>query len=472
MTMTLPVVALLLVSLLIGLHGATRIGGKVRNFYVAGNIIPSWIIALSLVGQAIDSGSSLGNATRTMTDGFWSGAVLPIGIGFSLLVIGFFFAERMHRMKILTLADFYGKHYGPRVETLASILCVASFVTLLASNLAGVAIVLHYLLPLPVNLLVVIVGVAIMAYVIAGGLFAAAWNDILHVGVMITGFGAALLWLVNSSAPGSMTAAFEQGFSWAPLHERSAGALPTWATLIALGFGDVVALDFMERVFAAKTPRHARNAALVSGVCTIALGILIGVLGIIARAGLAAKGAQPGPNGFLDYVRTQLPQGISMVVFMALIAACLSTADGVLMACSSVLTRNVVQRNFPAFVPKDRLLRFSRLCLIPLTIFACVFAIVRPDPGDLLVLAFEVVLAGCFVPLALGVYWGRGTPRAAFWAILVPSMLRVVLYFIMPPSLGGIDTLLPPIVSLVLFVSISLAEARVRADAGPSEAVA
>jgi Na+/proline symporter len=131
-----------------------------------------------------------------------------------------------------------------------------------------------------------------------------------------------------------------------------------------------------------------------------------------------------------------------------------------------------VQRNFPAFVPKDRLLRFSRLCLIPLTIFACVFAIVRPDPGDLLVLAFEVVLAGCFVPLALGVYWGRGTPRAAFWAILVPSMLRVVLYFIMPPSLGGIDTLLPPIVSLVLFVSISLAEARVRADAGPSEAVA
>jgi Na+/proline symporter len=355
---------------------------------------------------------------------------------------------------------------------MASLLCVASFVTLLASNLAGAAIVLHYMLPIPTNVLVVIVAVAIMTYVIAGGLFAASWNDVLHVGVMATGFGAALLWLISSSGPTAVATAFERGFSWAPLHERAAGALPTWATLIALGLGDVVALDFMERVFAAKTPRHARNAALVSGIATIVLGIVIGVLGIMARSALVASGKTPGPNGFLDFVHTQLPAGISMVVFMALIAACLSTADGVLMACSSVLTRNVAQRNFPSLVPKERVLRFSRLCLIPLTIFACVFAIVRPDPGDLLVLAFEVVLAGCFVPLALGIFWGRGTPRAAFWAILIPSILRVVLYFVIPPSLLGIDTLLPPVVSLVIFVSLSLMESRVTADTGPAQVAA
>jgi len=86
--MHVPVLAFLLVSLLIGLHSSARIGGKVRNFYVAGNIIPSWVIAVSLLGQAIDSGSSLGNASSSMTSGFWSGVVLPMGIGLSLLLIG------------------------------------------------------------------------------------------------------------------------------------------------------------------------------------------------------------------------------------------------------------------------------------------------------------------------------------------------------------------------------------------------
>lgn len=455
--MTLPALTLLLVSLLIGVHGSTRIAGKVRNFYVAGNIIPSWVIALSLIGQAIDSGSSLGNATSTMSGGFWAGAVLPIGIGLSLLLIGFFFAEPLHRMRILTLADFYGRYYGQRVETMASLLCVASFVILLASNLAGVAIVLHYLVPISTNALVVLVAALIMVYVIAGGLFAATWNDILHVGVMATGFFAALFWLLHASAPGAMTTAFQRGFSWAPLHERSAGALPTWATLIALGVGDVVALDFMERVFAAKTPRHAKHAAIVAGVSTIGLGVVIGVLGIIARGALSGDAAVSSTS-FLEFVRDRLPAGISMVVFMALIAACLSTADGVLMACSSVLIRNVLQKNFPALIPKHRLLHFSRMCLVPVTVLACVFAILRPNPGDLLVLAFEVVLAGCFVPLVLGIYWPRATARAAFWAILLPSLLRVALYFVIPPSWSGVDTLLPPIVSLVIFVSLSLAE--------------
>ena len=100
----------------------------------------------------------------------------------------------------------------------------------------------------------VAVALVIMVYVIAGGLFAATWNDILHTGVKTVGCAAALAWLISAN-PTIASAAFHKGFSWAPLHARSDGALSNWATLIALGIGDVVALDFMERVFAAKTPQ-------------------------------------------------------------------------------------------------------------------------------------------------------------------------------------------------------------------------
>lgn len=449
--MIVPVLTLLGVSLLIGLHASARISGKVRNFYVAGNIIPSWVIAVSLIGQAIDSGSSLGNATNAMADGFWAGAVLPAGIGVSLLVIGVFFAEPLHRMRILTLADFYGRRYGRTVETLAALLCLTSFVILLASNLAGAGIVLNHILDVPPSTVIVVVGAVIMIYTIAGGLFAATWNDVMHMGVMVTGFGAALIFLLAATPAEAVSTAFDRGFSWAPLYDMDAGALPMWATLIALGVGDVVALDFMERVFAAKTGRHARVACITSGVAVILLGIAIGTIGLLA-AGVESDGGNP----FLTYVQAQLPAGIQTMVFMALIAACVSTCDGVLMACSSAFTRNVVQTNFPRLVPQHRLLVFSRVCLIPLTIFACVLAIIRPDPGDLLVLAFEVVLASCFVPLVLGIYWTGATARAALWSIIAGSLLRVAAYFLVPPSLAGLDTLLPPVAALIVFVAVAL----------------
>ncbi len=450
--MTLPAFTLIFVSLLIGLHGATRIAGRVRNFYVAGNIIPTWVLALSLIGQAIESGSTYGNASHTMTDGFWAGAVLPIGIGLSLLLIGLFFAEPLHRMRILTLGDFYQRTYGRHVGTMASLLCVASFVILLASNFAGVGIVLHYFVPLSANVLGVGVAAIIMVYVIAGGLFAATWNDILHTGVKTVGFAAALAWLISAD-PHIAGAAFDKGFSWAPLHERSAGALSNWATLIALGIGDVVALDFMERVFAAKTPRHARLACLTAGWATIATGIVVAIIGMVAGARGTAIGI--GANDLLSFVDKGLPAGIGMMMMMALVAAPISCAVGVLMATSSVMMRNVIQANFPQLVPANRLLLYSRIFLVPVTILACVLAIVRPDPGDLLVLSFELVLAGCFVPLVLGIYWKKANARAAFWAIMLPSILRVILYFALPADVSWIGTLLPPVVSLVIFVMLS-----------------
>ena len=46
------------------------------------------------------------------------------------------------------------------------------------------------------------------------------------------------------------------------LYSIENGALLNWAALFALGLGDVIALDFMERVFAAKNPKVARRGAL------------------------------------------------------------------------------------------------------------------------------------------------------------------------------------------------------------------
>jgi len=225
-----------------------------------------------------------------------------------------------------------------------------------------------------------------------------------------------------------------------------------------LAIGDIVALDFMERVFAAKTPKAAKVSCLLSGTITILVGCVLAILGMMAS--IYYQGDTTVVHPFLHFIKDHLPTGIGMMVFMGLIGASISTSDGAIMATSTVVTKNIFQQNFPNLIPQDRLLLFSRLTTIPLTALAVVIAIIRPVPGDLLILAFDLVFAGCFVPLLFGIYWKKANSTAAFWAILIPSILRTVFYFFqetfIPEGYAGLDSLIPPMVSLILFVCLSL----------------
>ena len=445
----LPIIAILLMSFLIGIHASVRIGNKIKNYFVAGNIIPFWVVALSLMGQAIELGGTQANAEASMTTGFWAGAVLPIGVGLSLIMIGLFFAEPLHRMKLLTLPDFYRRRYGRSVEIIVTLLCVISFVILLAGNLAGAGLILNHIVGINQVEALVGVGSIVTVYPMAGGLFAVTWNDILHVGVVLIGIVGTFVWIITTQDLAVLGQGFQERFSMTPMFNFSEGALANWSALLALALGDIVALDFMERVFAAKTPHFAKIACLVSGVLTMVVGTLVAGLGIMAFS-LSTNVSDSQP--FLAFTSGFLPAGILMMLYMGLISACISTCDGVLMSCSSTLTRNL----FADLIPPKRLLLFSRLAPIPVAVIAICVAYIKPEPGGLLVLAFDVVFASCMVPLTLGIYWKRATQSAAFWGMLLPFFLRILLEFLVPPNWAGLQTLIPPVFSLVIMVVLSL----------------
>jgi len=88
--------------------------------------------------------------------------------------------------------------------------------------------------------------------------------------------------------------------------------------------------------------------------------------------------------------------------------------------------------------------------------FATLVAYYHPKPGILLILAFDMVLAGCFVPLLLGIYWKKANSRAAFISIIAGALLRVVLYYTIPETYSGLDTILTPIIIGLLFIFISI----------------
>jgi hypothetical protein len=62
----------------------------------------------------------------------------------------------------------------------------------------------------------------------------------------------------------------------------------------------------------------------------------------------------------------------------------------------------------------------ARIFAIPMTGLACMTATLAYNPGYLLVVAFDVVLAGCLVPLLAAVYWPSMTPNAGKQTMFLP----------------------------------------------------
>ena len=204
----------------------------------------------------------------------------------------------------------------------------------------------------------------IFTYTIAGGLYAAVWTDFLQIYVALVGFVAAAAWLIATKGFANMVAAAPVAtVDFSSVVNRENGALVNWAGLIALAIGNSMALDFMERVFAARDGRTARLACYYAAAMTMVIGACVAAIGLAAVSSI--KGASD-PRMVLPDVATQmLPHWIGALVLIGVVGAAMSTANGSILVISVVLTQNVIQ-SWRQTRPADAtLLMLARVVALP-----------------------------------------------------------------------------------------------------------
>ncbi len=440
-------------TLVVGVRTYTKIRGRAANYYVAGNAMPVGVVGITLCAQAFDANGSVGNASLVHSGGFWAGAVIPVGLALCLLIAGTWFAEPLHRMRLLTLADFYRRRYDVSVETLAAGLMLLSNVVLVAGNLAGLGLLFGLVFGAPYVAMLIAVALCILAYAVSGGLYATIATSVLQVGIFIVSIVVAFAWLGGSHGWGNLLSAAPEGaMSFAGLFSRESGALVNWAALGSLALGDIVAIDFIQRMISADSGRSARRGCYVAAGTTLVVGLSVSLIGLSAHY----FGRAGGSSLLVDLALVDLPIFIGGLVLLGIIAASMSTASGVVLDLANVITRNLVQRHSRSTWDDERMLTFSRWLALPTMAGAVVFAYLRPEPGILLILAFDIVLAGCFVPLLLGLFWPKANTTGALAGVLAGSAARLALHFAVADAYRGLDTLIAPVFSLIAMVAVSL----------------
>jgi len=117
-------------------------------------------------------------------------------------------------------------------------------------------------------------------------------------------------------------------------------------------------------------------------------------------------------------------------ILLAIVAASMSTGDGAILAMSTVLAHNILSKTK---VTEGRKLTVTRIStLLWAAISAGIASGVPGQTAYLLIVAFDIMLAGCVVPMFAAVYWKKCKPLAAFVAMLVGSLVRLILEFALP----------------------------------------
>ncbi|MEC4805181.1 MAG: sodium:solute symporter family protein [Jaaginema sp. PMC 1079.18] len=466
------IIAFLLATLAIGLWAAKQIKGDSVNYLVAGRGLVLPLAAATLMAQSVDSNATLGNVDLAVQFGFWAGAALPLGLALCLLLTALFFAKPMNRMGLITLPDFYRVKYGIITERLASIIMVLSFSFLLAGNLVAGGYLFEAFLGTSYIAGVMMIAIVVLLYTASGGLFAVAYTDAIQVGIAFIGtvflIGFIALNFGFTIPDGMGPLALEQ------LTDPAAGAAINWASLLALGLGDIVAIDFMARVFAAESPETARRACLIGSVGTVLIGVPFSMLALSLPQILESAGVSADGQLFFTLLREVIPPSLGLLVIVAILSASLSTADGAILGTSSVIAHNILGiRHDDRNAAGDRLLIITRVMAALMTILGVLFAVLVPQTGILLLLAFDLGFAGLLVPLVGGLYWSKATRQGALACIITGTLTRLLLFVLMPTTFGldntllyipnelfsvdfdGFPTLISPLVGLAVFGIVS-----------------
>ena len=419
------VVAYLAVTITIGLLAARRVHSS-KDYMVAGRSLPLYMNVATVFATWFGAETVLSVSATFARDGLSGIPGDPFGASVCLVLAALLFARLFYRMNLLTIGDFYKQRYGKSVEVVTSVAIVVSYLGWTSAQLTALGLVIYTLSggAVELNHAILIGAAVVLIYTIFGGMWSIAFTDLFQTIVIVIGLTLVAV-LVGDLAGGASKvisqAAAEGKFQFFP--SDSAGWWAMAGAFFAFAFGSIPQQDVFQRMTSAKDENTAVRGTVIGGLLYFVFAfvpIFIAYAAVVADSNLAAlfgsDDAREIQRVLPDMVLGKMPLWAQVMFFGALLSAILSTASGALLAPTSLFTENVLRPLSPRMGDKQFLLTL-RIVLVTFTACALLFALnSKSTMYEMVQNAYNVTLAGAFIPLLAGAYWRRATTQGALFS--------------------------------------------------------
>uniref|UniRef100_UPI0031B5D597 sodium:solute symporter n=1 Tax=Clostridioides difficile TaxID=1496 RepID=UPI0031B5D597 len=454
---------------------------KGKEFFKGDGTIPWWVTSVSIFATLLSPISFLSLAGNSY-GGTWILWFAQLGMFIAIPLTIKFFLPLYSRLEIDTAYEYLEMRYESKgLRVLGALMFIIYQIGRMSIIMYLPSIVLAGLTGIPVNVLIIVMGVIAIIYSYTGGLKAVLWTDFIQGMVLIVGVTGTLFYLIASinGAFGTVMDTLTTGHKFLASNEVmfDKNILSTSAFIIFVGAGlntfssYVSSQDIVQRFTTTTDIKQLNKMTYGNGVLSMGLATVFYLIGTCLfiyytqNPDLAQTVQQD--QVFASYIAYELPVGITGILLAAIYAASQSTLSTGLNSVATSWTLDI-QTIITKDISMEKQTKIAQYISLGVGILSIAVAIVLAN-GEIksayewfnsfmgLVLG---VLAGIFV---LGAFCKKATKMGAYVGFIVSAILVVYLKYCMPEVTSWAYSLITITTSVVVGTIVSAIEAKVKA---------
>ena len=454
----------LIIALTLGITAwASRQNKSTSDHYVAGAGIKGWQNGLAISGDYLSAASFLGIAGAISLTGF-SGFYLSIGFLVAYLVVLLLVAEPLRNLGKYTFADMLATRFNKSsVRSAAALSTIAISMFYMIAQLNGAGALIELLLGLDYVLSVILIGILMTIYIVAGGMVATTWIQIVKAVLLIAGTLTLSLFVLAQPSIGfnpvnlfnEVESQIGSEMVVPPPPAGLIAGLDVISLNIALVLGTAGLPHILIRFLTVPDAKTARSSIVTATWIIGLFYLLTPVLGYGAALFVGQDAiAQQNPAG--NTAAPQLAEVLGGPIFFAFISAVafatiVAVVAGLVVAASSAFAHdfysNVIRGGNASEQEQFRAARFTA---VGISVAAILLAIPAQNlnVAFLVALAFAVAASANVPVILLTIFWKRFNTTGAVTGILVGLISCVVLIILSPNVMTG-PTPEPPLTPII-----------------------
>jgi cation/acetate symporter len=450
----LTVFAIVVAVTLVVTYFASKRVATATDFWAAGRGLTGPQNGFAIAGDYMSAASFLGIAGLIFLFGF-DGFLYSVGFLVAFLTVLFLLAERMRNSGKFTIADvlaFRMKEQPARAAAALGTLSVVAFY--LIAQMVGAGVLIEGLVGIDFWLAVLLTGGFMVIYIVAGGMLATSWVQIIKAFLLMSAAIVMTLWVLAKIGWNPIDlfrdarARSADGESYLKPGLFLASPLDTVSLGIGLVLGTAGLPHILMRFFTVPDAKAARSSVMWAMVLIGAFYVMTTALGFGARA-ILGRGGEEAAGTTGNFALPTLADELGGELFLAIIAGVafatiLAVVAGLVISASGAVAHdvwsNIVRHGRDSESEEVWVAKIAALAIGAIAIGIAVIGGEGLNVSFMVGLAFAVAASANFPALLLALTWRRFNTTGAVTGVLFGVISSIALVIVSPTVWPGPDS--------------------------------
>ena len=433
--------------IIIGFFGYhARQENTLKDFYLAGNGFGLVVISLTFYATQYSGNTLFGYSGMTYRIGYaW---IMCVHFMTAIVACYLIFAPKLYkrarRYNYITTTDYLQHRFGSNsLNIVVTVIMVFVLSNYLLAQLMAMGRAMQGLSSADPNIAyqqgVILLTLIMVIYGTLGGIRAVAWTDVIQGSILIVGLIVLLFMLFKQFGSISLaTATIQQTQDFSKINVPDANRIREWISYILIvGFGSTLYPQAIQRIYAARSEKILRQGLAFMAFAplfTALIAVIIGIYAIAYVPGLEGTASDQVLTRILSIIQQNSILGYWLIVILyaAVLAAMMSTADSAMLSISSMLSKDIYSRFINENASEATLTLLGKLfswCLIIILVWLAIYLSDKASLLKLLDRKFDLLIQ--LIPaFMLSIHWRGSQALPTFIGIIVGVFISLCLAYV------------------------------------------